>query len=105
MGEKHCAKCAFNHCRECEYVLEIPECDRTARTDGKDVYFIEAKTNFDYITESPEALAEKMIHLWVNDCHRFVWLGIDDNGGYKAFRKKAEAFESTLKYLNKEVEE
>lgn len=61
-------------------------------------------TNFDRITKSPEALAEKMIYLWVNDCHRFVWLGIDDDGGYKAFRKKADALESTLKYLNNEAE-
>ena len=62
-------------------------------------------TNFDRITESQEALAEKIIHLWVNDCHRFIWLGIDCNGAYKAFRKKEDAFASTLEWLNKEAEE
>ena len=62
-------------------------------------------TNFDLITESPEELAEKIIHLWFDTCHRFVWLGIDDDGCYEAFRKKADALESTLKYLNKEAEE
>ena len=62
-------------------------------------------TNFEKITESPEELAEKIIHLWFDTCHRFVWLGIDDDGCYEAFRKKADALESTLKYLNKEAEE
>ena len=59
-------------------------------------------TNFEKITESPEELAEKIIHLWFDTCHRFVWLGIDADGGYKAFRKKEDAFASTLEYLNKE---
>ena len=104
-GEPHCEKCAFNECRECEYSPAIPACDADKREDGLNIYFVPLKTNFDRITESQDALAEKIIHLWVNDCHRFIWLGIDCNGAYKAFRKKEDAFASTLEWLNKEADE
>ena len=101
-GDSHCEKCAFNHCGECEYVAEIPQCDRIARTDGKDVYFIETKTNFDRITESPEALAEKVVYL-VTDKYDdgTEWHSVLVNGGW---RTREEAVAETLKWLNKEAE-
>lgn len=98
-GEKHCEKCAFDYCRECEYVPEIPECDRTARTDGKDVYFIEAKTNFDRITKSPKTLAEFIMYALRlnNECDKcFLY---DDRCTEKSFSERLE------EWLNEETEE
>lgn len=103
-GDSHCEKCAFNHCGECEYVAEIPQCDRIARTDGKDVYFIETKTNFDRITESQEALAEQMVYSAFDEFDGNEWFGITGNKIRESFKNKEEAVAATLKWLNEEVE-
>ena len=100
-GDSHCEKCAFDYCRECEYVPEIPECDSKMRDDGKDVYFVEARTNFDRITESPEAMAEKLVYSAWDGFHGYRWSGIV-NGIRFAFNTKEEAITATLKWLNKE---
>lgn len=101
-GDSLCEKCAFNHFGECEYVAEIPECDSKMRDDGKDVYFVESKTNFDRITESPEALAKKVLYL-VTDKYDdgTEWHSVLVNGGW---RTREEAVTATLKWLNMEAE-
>ena len=101
-GEEHCKKCSFNECRECEYSPAIPACDADKREDGLNVYFVQLNTNFDRITESPEALAEKLVYS--------VW---DEFNGYRwtssviqyAYKRRREAVTATLEWLNKEVEE
>ena len=67
-GENHCEKCAFNELRECEYSPVLPYCDADKRNDGQNVYFVEAKTNFDIITASPEALSEFIMRTLGNEC-------------------------------------
>lgn len=104
-GEKHCDKCAFDYCRECEYVPEIPECDSKMRDDGEDVYFVEARTNFDRITESPEALAKQMVYPSLDEFYGEVWFGITGNKIRESFKNKEEAVAATLKWLKEEVEE
>lgn len=106
-GENHCEKCAFNECRECEYSPVIPYCDADKRNDGQNVYFVETKTNFDRITESPEALANAIVRLWVREVRSFpafVWLGIKDDDSYETFENLLDAISKTLDWLNKEVE-
>ena len=64
-------------------------------------------TNFDRITESPVALADAIVRLWVKGARsfpEFVWLGIKDNESYESFNKREEAVSATLDWLNKEVE-
>lgn len=70
-------------------------------------------TNFEKITESPEALAEFFVYAEVEDYFddnrnyhvlSKAWLSkiIDDS---VAFRTKEEAVAATIKWLNKEAEE
>ena len=61
-------------------------------------------TNFDRITESPEALAENRVAASFDENGCFVWVGIV-GGKHKYFKNREEAVESTLKWLNEEVEE
>lgn len=64
-------------------------------------------TNFDEITESPAALADAIVRLWVREVRSFpafVWLGIKDNESYESFNKREEAVSTTLDWLNKEVD-
>lgn len=64
-------------------------------------------TNFEKITESPEALADAIVRLWVREVRSFpafVWLGIKDNESYESFNKREEAVSATLEWLGKEVE-
>lgn len=101
-GEEHCEKCAFNECRECEYSPSIPDCDGDKREDGLNVYFVQLKTNFDRITESPEAMSGKVVYL-VTDKYDdgTEWHSVLVNGGW---RTREEAVAETLKWLNKEAE-
>lgn len=59
-------------------------------------------TNFDRITESPEALAEKVLYL-VTDKYDdgTEWHSVLVNGGW---RTREEAVAATLEWLNEEVE-
>ena len=64
-------------------------------------------TNFERITESPAALADAIVRLWVRYTREFplfVWLGIKDNESYESFNKREEAVSTTLDWLNKAVE-
>lgn len=64
-------------------------------------------TNFERITESPAALADAIVRLWVREVRSFpafVWLGIKDNESYESFNKREEAVSTTLDWLNKEVD-
>lgn len=64
-------------------------------------------TNFERITESPAALADAIVRLWVKGARsfpEFVWMGIKDNESYESFNKREEAVSTTLDWLNKEVE-
>ena len=101
-GEEHCEKCAFDECRQCEYSPAIPDCDGDKREDGLNVYFVQLKTNFDRITESPEELAEKVVYL-VTDKYDdgTEWHSVLVNGGW---RTREEAVAETIKWLNKEEE-
>lgn len=58
-------------------------------------------TNFDRITESPEAMAEKLVYSAWDGFHGDRWSGIV-NGIRFAFNTKEEAITATLKWLNKE---
>lgn len=103
-GEKHCEKCAFDKYRECEYVAVIPECDSHMRDDGKDVYFIEARSNFDRITVSPEALAEQLVYHHYDEFNGNEWFGVTGDGIRESFKTRDEAVIATLEWLGKEVE-
>ena len=103
-GEEHCEKCSFNECRECEYSPAIPACDADKREDGLNIYFVSLKTNFDRITESPEALAEQLVYSSWDGFHGDRWSGIV-NGIRFAFNTKKEAVTATLKWLNEEADE
>lgn len=105
-SEEHCEKCAFLLNNECEsFNDDIPRCEATERADGKNVYFLEVKTNFDKITVSPETLAEQMLYLgWDGRIGRF-FSGIARNGIRHAYKTREEAVSVTLEWLKKEVEE
>ena len=102
--EEHCEKCAFLLNNECEnFNDDIPRCEAVDREDGKNVYFLEVKTNFDHITESPEALAEESVYL-VYDKYSdgTEWMSVFINGTWRSWE---EAVAATLEWLKKEVEE
>lgn len=64
-------------------------------------------TNFDRITESPAALADAIVRLWVREVRSFpafVWMGIKDDNSYEAFENRVVATSKTLEWLEKEVE-
>lgn len=64
-------------------------------------------TNFEKITESPAALADAIVRLWVREVRSFsafVWLGIKDDESYEAFENRVVAASKTLEWLKKEVE-
>lgn len=61
-------------------------------------------TNFDRITESPEALAENRVAASFDENGCFVWVGIV-GGKHKYFKNREDAVAATLKWLNEEVEE
>lgn len=104
-SEEHCEKCAFGKYRECEYVAVIPECDSYMRDDGKDVYFIEARSSFDRITVSPEALAEQLVYHHYDEFNGDEWFGVTGDGIRESFKTRKESVTVTLEWLKKEKEE
>lgn len=100
-GENHCEKCAFNECRECEYSPVIPYCDADKRNDGKNVYFVEAKTNFDRITSGQKILAEKLVYSVWDEFNGYRWTSTVIQCAYK---RRGDAVSATLEWLGKEVE-
>ena len=102
-GEEHCEKCAFNECRECEYSPSIPACDADKREDGLNIYFVPLKTNFDRITESPEALAEQLVYSAWDGFNETVFSGIVSDGIRYEYKKRKEAVAATLEWLRREV--
>lgn len=64
-------------------------------------------TNFERITESPAALANAIVRLWVREVRSFpafVWLGLKDDESYETFENRIAAASKTLEWLEKEVE-
>ena len=71
---------------------------------NEDERIAEPLTNGDRLRAmSNEALAESMVHLWVNE-HRFLWLGVIKNGDFESFSKKQDAIKSTIDWLNSPAE-
>lgn len=97
-----CSKCAFREHRECDYWSDIPECSKACRKDGRSVVFVEAKRNFEKITASPEALAERLVYV-VYDKYSdgTEWMSVIVNGTWGS---RKEAVAATLEWLGKEVE-
>lgn len=62
-------------------------------------------TNFEQITESPEALAEQMVYSAWDGFNGYLWSGVKSTGIRHAFKTKEDAVAATLKWLNEEVEE
>lgn len=104
-SEEHCEKCAFLLNNECEsFNDDIPRCEAIDREDGKNVYFLEVKTNFDHITESPEALAEQLVYSAWDGLNGTMFSGIVSDGIRHAYKTREEAVASTLEWLKKEFE-
>lgn len=104
-SEEHCEKCAFLLNNECEsFNDDIPRCEATERADGKNVYFLEVKTNFDHITESQEALAERLVYSAWDGLNGTMFSGIVSDGIRYAYKTREEAVAATLEWLKKEVE-
>lgn len=103
--EEHCEKCAFLLNNECEIFDDIPRCEAVDREDGKNVYFLEVKTNFDHITESPEALAEKLVYSSEDEWYGKQYMAIVGDDICEWFRTRDQAVSATLEWLKKEVEE
>ena len=61
-------------------------------------------TNFEKITESPEALAEKVVYSAFDEFDGNEWFGITGNKIRESFKNKEEAVAATLEWLNEEVE-
>lgn len=101
--EEHCEKCAFLLNNECEIFDDIPRCEATERADGKNVYFLEVKTNFDQITESPEALAEQIVYHHHDEFNGDEWFGVTGDGIRESFKTREKAVIATLEWLGKEV--
>lgn len=95
--EEHCEKCAFLLNNECEIFDDIPRCEATERADGKNVYFLEVKTNFDQITENPRALAEFLADIAFGK-------GCDDCPADNGKCDVKSCHDTWLEWLNKEVE-
>lgn len=103
-GENHCEKCAFNECRECEYSSVIPYCDADKRNDGKNVYFVETKTNFDRITSGQKILAEQLVYHYYDEFNGDEWFGVTGDGIRESFKTREKAVIATLEWLGKEVD-
>lgn len=105
-SEEHCEKCAFLLNNECEnFNDDIPRCEAIDRKDGKNVYFLEVKTNFDKITVSPEALAEQLVYSAWDGFNGTLFSGIASDGIRYSYKTREEAVAVTLEWLKKEVEE
>lgn len=105
-SEEHCEKCAFLLNNECEnFNDDIPRCEAIDRKDGKNVYFLEVKTNFDHITESPEALAEKLVYSSEDEWYGKQYMAIVGDDICEWFRTRDQAVAATLEWLKKEKEE
>lgn len=61
-------------------------------------------TNFDRITESPEAMAEQLVYSYYDEFDGDKWFGVTGKGIRESFNTKEEAITATLKWLNMEAE-
>ena len=102
---EHCVKCAFLN-NECEkFNDDIPRCEAVDREDRKNVYFLEVKTNFDLVAESPKDLAENLVYSHHDEFGSDEWFGVTGDGIRGSFKTRDEAVIATLEWLDKEVEE
>lgn len=60
-------------------------------------------TNFENVTKTPKALAEKLVY-FSDSHHGAVWFGFARNGFREGFDSKEEAVAATLEWLGKGVE-
>lgn len=61
-------------------------------------------TNFDRITESPEALAEQLVYSAWDGFNETVFSGIVSDGIRYEYKKRKEAVAATLEWLRRKVE-
>ena len=61
-------------------------------------------TNFDRITESPEALAERLVYSTLDGFNETVFSGIVSDRVRYEYRKRKEAVAATLEWLRREAE-
>ena len=61
-------------------------------------------TNFEQITESPEALAERLVYHRYDEFGSDEWFGVTGDGIRESFKTRKDAVIATLGWLNKEVE-
>ena len=61
-------------------------------------------TNFEQITESPEALAEQLVYHYYDEFNGDEWFGVTGDGIRESFKTRDEAVIATLEWLGKEVE-
>ena len=101
--EKHCENCVFRKNMECEMSSDIPYCDKAYREDGKDVYFVEAKTNFDKLTENSEILANNIVYFKNDENYKGHWYGLTGYGVHESFDSKNDALKATIDFLNSET--
>lgn len=62
-------------------------------------------TNFDRITESPEALAEQLVYHHYDEFNGDEWFGVTGDGIRESFKTRKESVTVTLEWLKKEKEE
>ena len=60
-------------------------------------------TNFEKITESPEALAEQLVYSAWDGFNETVFSGIVSDGIRYEYKKRKEAVAATLEWLRREV--
>ena len=61
-------------------------------------------TNFERVTESPEALADRLVYSAWDGFNETVFSGIVSDGVRYEYRKRKEAVAATLEWLRREVE-
>ena len=82
----------------------IPYCDADKRNDGKNVYFVETKTNFDRITSGQKILAEQLVYHYYDEFNGDEWFGVTGDGIRESFKTREKAVIATLEWLGKEVD-
>ena len=98
---KQCKKRAFCHWGEYEF-WQIMHDNKCPHFEQKQV--LVPLTNFDRITESPEALAEQLVYSAWDGVNGRLFSGIVSDGIRYAYKTTEEAVAVTLEWLNKEVE-
>lgn len=61
-------------------------------------------TNFEKITESPEAMAEHLVYSYYDEFDGDEWFGVTGDGIRESFKTRDEAVIATLEWLGKEAE-